>query len=310
MDFSLIIMYFSIKTIVDIIIKELMNTKEILLTAIKALEKTFKCSVTVHDYSGQLRHHFPDLPHYHLNPFCTTIKYKIPESTQSCIAFDRDSIQRRLANKPEAFLKFCHYGLLEAVIPLFVEGKVSGAMFIGPFTWTSAALPPDTFKAGKKINNPLLNSQKTALPEIDMKTVKKIFAFGNLISSHIETLISRSREAVYDSSSSRAEKIKAFIDARFKENISLSDLAQSLFLCESRTSQLLKESFGKTFPELLMFRRLKHAKSLLENSMFSIEIIAAYSGYKDPAYFHRVFKKQTGMTPKQYRRKLNKNQAC
>jgi AraC-like DNA-binding protein len=283
-----------------------MNKKETLLNAIKALESTFGCSVAVHDYSGQLRHYFPKLPHYHLNPFCTTIKYKIPESTPACIAFDRDSVQRKLAGKPESFLKFCHYGLIEAVIPLFIEGKVSGAMFIGPFIRHSPALPPDTLKAGKSINNPLLESQKNALPEIDAETTKKIFAFGNLISSHIESLIAQSRDSVYEHSSSRAEKIKAFIDARFKENISISDLAHSLFLCESRTSQLLKESFGMTFPEILMLRRLEHAKSLLENSMFSIEIIAAYSGYRDPAYFHRVFKKQTGMTPKQYRKMLNK----
>ena len=283
-----------------------MSKKETLLSSIKALEDTFKCSVAMHDYSGQLREHFPNLPHYHLNPFCTTIKYKIPESTSACIAFDHDSVQRKLAWKPESFLKFCHYGLIEAVIPLFIEGKVSGAMFIGPFIQHSPALPPDTLKAGKSINNPLLESQKNALPEIDAEITKKIFAFGNLISSYIEILISQSRDSVYESSSSRAEKIKAFIDARFKENISISELARSLFLCESRTSQLIKESFGRTFPELLMLRRLKHAKSLLENSMFSIEIIAAYSGYRDPAYFHRVFKKHTGITPKQYRRKLSK----
>ena len=283
------------------------DNKEILLPAIKALEKTFKCSVAVHDYSGQIRHYFPHLPHYHLNPFCTTIKYKMPESEPTCIAFDRGCVQRRLSATPEAFLKFCHYGLVEAVIPLFVEGKVSGAMFIGPFIWHSRTLPPNVLSAGKKIDNPILESQKTALPQIDPETVKMIFAFGNLISSHIENLILHSKDSVYEISSSRAEKIKAFIDARFKENISIGDLAKSLFLCESRTSQLLKESFGKSFPELLMLRRIEHAKSLLENSMFSIEIIASHSGYRDPAYFHRVFKKNTGMTPKQYRQSFKKN---
>jgi hypothetical protein len=171
----------------------------------------------------------------------------MPESESTCIAFDRDCVQRRLSTNPEAFLKFCHYGLIEAVIPLFIEGKISGAMFVGPFIWHSRTLPPSVLSAGKKIYNPLLESQKTALPKIDKETVKRIFALGNLISSHIENLILQSKDSVYEISSSRSEKIKAFIDARFKENISIGDLAKSLFLCESRTSQLLKKSFGKNF---------------------------------------------------------------
>jgi AraC-like DNA-binding protein/ligand-binding sensor protein len=281
------------------------NNKKILLSAIKALEKTFKCSVAVHDYSGQLRKYFTHLPHYHLNPFCTTIKYKMSES--ACVAFDQYSVQRKLSNNPEAFLKFCHHGLIEAVIPLFIEDKLSGALFIGPFIWYSQTLPPDIFKASKKIDNPILESPKTVLPKIDGETAKRIFAFGNLISLNIENLIFQSKDSVYEGGSSRPEKITAFIDTRFKENISIGDLAQSLFLCESRTSQLVKASFNKNFPKLLMLRRIEHAKSLLENSMFSIEIIAAHSGYNDPAYFHRVFKKQTGITPKEFRQKVSKN---
>ncbi|MFA6715674.1 MAG: helix-turn-helix domain-containing protein [Victivallaceae bacterium] len=282
--------------------KDFEHNKRILLTAVKALETTFNCFTAVHDYSGQLRHYLPELPYYHLNPFCTTLKYKLPELTAACIAFDRNSVQKKLSGNPEPFLKYCHHGLTEAVIPLFIEGKLSGAMFIGPFVQSSKILPGNTLKATKTNLLPLLKTARKKLPAIDAEKGKKIFALGNLISSYIDNLVSADKASVYSSSSSRAEQIEAFINARFKENISLNDLARSLLLCESRTSQLVKSSFGKTFPELLTLRRLDHAKSLLENSRFSIEIVAAYSGYNDPAYFHRIFKKHTGLTPKQFRR--------
>jgi ligand-binding sensor protein len=90
-------------------------------------------------------------------------------SKSVCVAFDQYSVQRKLSNKPEAFLKFCHHGLIETVIPLFIEDKLSGAIFIGPFIWDSQTLPPDVFKAGKKIDNLLLESQKTVLPKIRLR---------------------------------------------------------------------------------------------------------------------------------------------
>ena len=291
-----------------------MNIKEkdknILDDAIATLEETFNCKLTVHDYSEQLHKAFPNLPHYHLNPFCTTIKYKLPSSTPACIAFDRGSVQKRLSINSAPFLKYCRYGLLEAVIPVFIEDKLSGSIFIGPFIPYSKTLSPDVLKTvNKPLNNPALEKQRAALPQLTPETRKAVFAWGRLISAHIENLIKFSSDSVYADSSSRAEKIKAFIDARFKENISLKDLAKALLLCESRTSQLLREYFDQSFPELLTEKRMRHARSLLKNSMFSIEHISNNCGYSDPAYFHRVFKKHNALTPKQFRQQF-KDKTC
>ena len=300
--------FFNKTTVLYMNIKE--KDKKILDDAITALEETFNCKLTVHDYSGQLSKTFPNLPHYHLNPLCTTIKDKVKRSTTKCIAFDRGSVQKRLSTNTNPFLKYCRYGLLEAVIPIFVEGKLSGSMFIGPFIPASKTLSPDILKAANKpLNNPALEKQRANLPQLKPETRKAVFAWGSLISMHIGNLIKLSSDSAYAESTSRAEKIKAFIDSRFKEQLSLGDLAKALLLCESRTSQLLQEYFGKSFPELLTERRMKHAQSLLSNSMFSVEVVAGNCGYSDPAYFHRVFKKHNGMTPTQFRLQF-KNKTC
>ena len=47
--------------------------------------------------------------------------------------------------------------------------------------------------------------------------------------------------------------------------------------------------------------RIAHAKELLRDPALSIKEICILSGYSDPNYFSRIFKKQEGVTPSEYR---------
>ena len=47
--------------------------------------------------------------------------------------------------------------------------------------------------------------------------------------------------------------------------------------------------------------RIGKAKEMLENPALSIKEVSILSGYADPNYFSRIFKKQTDMTPSEYK---------
>ena len=47
--------------------------------------------------------------------------------------------------------------------------------------------------------------------------------------------------------------------------------------------------------------RIEESKRLLANTDYSVIDIAVASGFGDQSYFSRVFKKYTGLTPRQYR---------
>lgn len=66
-------------------------------------------------------------------------------------------------------------------------------------------------------------------------------------------------------------------------------------------SKLFKEEAGENFIEYLTKVRIAHAKELLRNPALSIKEICILSGYSDPNYFSRIFKKQEGLTPSEYR---------
>lgn len=95
-----------------------------------------------------------------------------------------------------------------------------------------------------------------------------------------------------------------YIENNFAKDISLDEISQELNLSSYYFSKLFKEEKGEGFVEYLNTRRVNEAKELMKNPDKSIKEISSESGYSDPNYFSRIFKKYTGMTPTEYRDRL------
>jgi len=66
--------------------------------------------------------------------------------------------------------------------------------------------------------------------------------------------------------------------------------------------RLFKKQFDAAPAAFVIRQRMNLAKELLENEERSIADISLQIGYRDPLYFSRLFKKQTGLSPSEYRR--------
>lgn len=95
---------------------------------------------------------------------------------------------------------------------------------------------------------------------------------------------------------------KAYMESNFEKNISLEQVATDIGLSSYYFSKLFKEYFEVTFIDYLTQMRLDRAKELLVNTNYSLKEIALSTGYKDPNYFSRVFKKEINQTPSAYRK--------
>jgi two-component system response regulator YesN len=69
---------------------------------------------------------------------------------------------------------------------------------------------------------------------------------------------------------------------------------------------VFSQEMGITFTEYLTGLRLNRAKELLRTSSLRSSDIAYQVGYNDPHYFSYLFKKNTGLTPRDYRREDGK----
>ena len=69
-----------------------------------------------------------------------------------------------------------------------------------------------------------------------------------------------------------------------------------------------KKETGKTVSEYIRDKRIEHAKYLLNTTHLQIQTIALHCGIMDVQYFSKIFKKQLGKTPKEYREALLKQE--
>ncbi|WP_273320882.1 response regulator [Vallitalea guaymasensis] len=94
-----------------------------------------------------------------------------------------------------------------------------------------------------------------------------------------------------------------YINTNFKKDISLNQVADLVELSPQYVSKLFKDKFNVNFIDYIIGLRLESSKELLKNTKLKIKEISKRVGYEDSNYFCRIFKKNIGMSPKEYRHK-------
>ncbi len=95
----------------------------------------------------------------------------------------------------------------------------------------------------------------------------------------------------------------AFMEEHFGEDLSLRAIADQALLSPHHFSEVFKRHCGMPPWDFLLQLRLGRAKELLASSDRQVTDIALEVGFGDSSYFARVFKAQTGMTPRAWRQR-------
>jgi two-component system, response regulator YesN len=102
------------------------------------------------------------------------------------------------------------------------------------------------------------------------------------------------------------QDIANFIQSNYRE-ISLTDISNQFHLNREHISRRFKQAFGTTIVNYVSQIRIDKAKVLLMNPHLKIAEVGNTVGYDDEKYFSRVFKRVTGLSPKDYRSKISIN---
>ena len=113
-------------------------------------------------------------------------------------------------------------------------------------------------------------------------------------------LIRKSR--THTARSGLCENVTAFIRENYENSaLTNTDIAARFNYNPYHLSYLMKEHTGKSLHKYLIYYRIRIAKNYLLTTDYSIDEIAWRSGFCTSAYFIKIFKQETGMTPKKYR---------
>lgn len=93
-----------------------------------------------------------------------------------------------------------------------------------------------------------------------------------------------------------------YMEEHYNENIPLAALAQEAHMSVNYFSTYFSQTMNCTVSEYLIRMRLKHACLQLATTDNSILSVAMESGFGNISYFNRVFRKEYGITPRQYRK--------
>ncbi|GMQ56546.1 response regulator [Vallitalea sediminicola] len=101
------------------------------------------------------------------------------------------------------------------------------------------------------------------------------------------------------------EDIIEIIETEYREIDNIRDILDSLYISSSYANQIFKQQKGITIFEYLIQTKIEMAKKRLQDPYCRICDISNELGYKSNAYFTSVFKRHTGITPKEYRKRYS-----
>ena len=101
----------------------------------------------------------------------------------------------------------------------------------------------------------------------------------------------------------RFTKVFEYIDSHINEKIHIKDLSALVYMDDAYFSNLFKKTFGVSLQKYILEKKTDKARYLLSTDMTIADIANALDFY-DAASFTNFFKKQTNLTPKDFRKQL------
>ena len=128
-------------------------------------------------------------------------------------------------------------------------------------------------------------------------TLGQIIQWINWFKEAVSAILERRRDTRVDKI---AEMVREYVMEHYKERITLGQAAEALNISQGYLSTAFKKQSGESFTSYVSAIKIEKAKELIAGHQYMMYEISDLLGFDTPFYFSKVFKKVTGMSPKEY----------
>ncbi len=229
-------------------------------------------------------------------PFCKFIQENSAELS-GCIECDIEA-SKEVKSRNEPLIYKCRHELCEVICPLYNFGTPTGYIMMGQVADENTDMQA-LYLALRRAGIDSARA-KEAVETTPLVYRDKINSFVKIMTICAEYI------TLTNALPSRTPKIpelaKMYIHDNFTEKITIKDICKSLGCSKSALLSTFKSEYGLTVNTYLCNTRINEAKRLLSSTNMSICDIADKVGFYDQAYFSKVFSREVGATPTDYRR--------
>lgn len=200
------------------------------------------------------------------------------ETAKKCFESDRAAFLK-CQKEDKLIIYVCHAGLIEAVVPLKDNGVTVAYIMFGQIT-----------------NDQQLSCER----DVIYKSKDQIHASGDILeacmfSVYYKEMISLERQNF-------AERLNDYIMTHLAEDLSVEHLCQELRISHTRIYEISNQYLGMGLAKYIRKIRIREAKRYLRDTLMSVTEISEKCGFRDYNYFCRVFKEETGLPAKRFRK--------
>lgn len=180
-------------------------------------------------------------------------------------------------------------------------------LFDLPFLNNNSSRPLLNLDAGTFL--PLLTLARSIAREYDSKNEFR----EELIRSYLNIFLIECRRCYDDSAPPKVEgghagsfrTYRVHLEENFTRLHQVQDYAALMAITEKHLNDICKRSSGKTASELIHDRIILEARRLITHSELNNKEVAHFLNFDDPSHFSKFFKRKTGDTPSEFRKKMN-----